>query len=277
MTIPCCSLVCRVADDSFIYNKVLNRIKTAISELSEADDAQEAAWAALSSGDVNDATKNSTEQQQQQQQQQQGMVAPAESKQAAAAKAAADESDPFGLDEFIAREEAAAAAASAAASAAAQDTQAEAGHPPEAAAAAGNQTAFKAPSITWDTSTIEVMKKQALLDCLIAAKIHQHKLPWARTSIELLIEEVAKPAMQGGLIDKFVGSQRQHLQELLKFVHAERAARKSGVNRRQSGKGTGDYMTSFERARAEWGAASWVSARGKVGNQGDAKANNWLG
>jgi hypothetical protein len=34
--------------------------------------------------------------------------------------------------------------------------------------------------------------------------------------------------------------------------------------------------TSFERSRAEWSKAT-VSIRGKVGAQGDASSNNWLG
>ncbi len=34
--------------------------------------------------------------------------------------------------------------------------------------------------------------------------------------------------------------------------------------------------TSFERSRAEWSKAA-VSIRGKVGAQGDASSNNWLG
>eukprot|EP00775_Hariotina_reticulata_P002913 gene2913-3200_t len=121
------------------------------------------------------------------------------------------------------------------------------------------------------------MKKQALLDCIITAKTHQHKLTWARTSVELLIEDAAKPGLQGGMLDKFVVGQRQQLQQLLKFVHEERAARKSGINRRPKGKGTGEYTTSFEKAQAEWSSASWISTRGKVGAQGDSKAQNWLG
>jgi hypothetical protein len=35
--------------------------------------------------------------------------------------------------------------------------------------------------------------------------------------------------------------------------------------------------TSFDRTRAEWSKTTFVSARGKVGGGGDAKANNWLG
>jgi hypothetical protein len=122
-----------------------------------------------------------------------------------------------------------------------------------------------------------VMHKQALLDCLVTARTRQHKLAWARTSVELLIEEAAKPAAQGGLAGRFVGGQRATLASLVAFVAAERAARKSGVNRRPGGKGTGEYQTSFERARAEWGSAAWVSARGKVGAAGDSKTAAWLG
>jgi hypothetical protein len=50
------------------------------------------------------------------------------------------------------------------------------------------------------------MKKQALLDCIITAKSHQHKLAWARSSVELMIEDVAKPGLQGGLAGGLPGS-----------------------------------------------------------------------
>lgn len=272
-------------DDSFAYNKVVAKIKTTVAELSDGDLDQEAAWNLLHSPDG-----ASSQQQQQRQQQMEhgsalanpaaaataGPAAPAVAARVAAAPAAAvkeaAEADPFGLDEFIAQQEAQAAAGeAAAAAAAAPEAAAQQDHTDAASAAKFQQGA------PWGPVTIEIMKKQALLDCLIAAKEHQHKLAWARTSVEILIEDVAKPSAQGGFADKFVGGQKQQLQELLKFVNAERAARRSGVNRRPGGKGTGDYQTSFERARAEWSAASWVSARGKVGTQGDAKAQNWLG
>jgi hypothetical protein len=236
-------------DDSFTYNKVVGKIKAAVAELSDADEEQEAAWNVLHGIATAPASKP------QQQQKQQPVQEDAEA-------------DPFGLNDFIAQAEAQAAEA-------------------EAAAAAAAAAAAEAPSVDpqpqqqhegapWDAATSEVMRKQALLDCLVAAKEHQHKLAWARTSVELLIEAVAKPSAQGGYADKFVPGQRQQLTELLRFVNAERAARKSGVNRRPGGKGTGEYQTSFEKARAEWSGASWVSARGKVGT-GDNKSQNWLG
>ncbi|KAF6263130.1 hypothetical protein COO60DRAFT_1293116 [Scenedesmus sp. NREL 46B-D3] len=236
-------------DDSFTFNKVVGKVKSAVAELSDADEEQEAAWNMLH-GIAAPAGKP-----QQQQQQQQPSLAPQ----------ADAEADPFGLNDFIAKAEAQAAEAEAAAAAAAPSDEQ---HPLQ------QQQQEGAP---WDAATMEVMRKQALLDCLIAAKDHQHKLAWARTSVELLIEAVAKPAAQGGFADKFVAGQRQQLADLLRFVNAERAARKSGVNRRPGGKGTGEYQTSFERARAEWSGASWVSARGKVGSAGDAKTQSWLG
>jgi hypothetical protein len=242
-------------DDSFAYNKVVGKIKAAVAELSDADEEQEAAWNVLHGLEA-PAGKSQQQQKQQQQQQQQ-----------AAAVQDDAEADPFGLNDFIAQAEAQAAEAdAAAAAAAAAEAPSSEQHPPQ-----------QLEGAPWDAATLEVMRKQALLDCLVTAKEHQHKLAWARTSVELLIEAVAKPSAQGGFADKFVTGQRQQLTDLLRFVNAERAARKSGVNRRPGGKGTGDYQTSFERARAEWSGASWVSARGKVGGTGDAKSQNWLG
>jgi hypothetical protein len=236
-------------DDSFAYNKVVGKIKAAVAELADADEEQEAAW------DVLHGVAPASKPQQQQQQQQQQQPAQEDA-----------EADPFGLNDFIAAAEAQAAEAEAAAAAAAAAEAPSVEPQPQ-------QQQQGAP---WDAVTMEVMRKQALLDCLVTAKEHQHKLAWARTSVEVLIEAVAKPSAQGGFADKFVKAQRQQLTELLRFVNAERAARKSGVNRRPGGKGTGEYQTSFEKARAEWSGASWVSARGKVGT-GDAKSNNWLG
>lgn len=274
-----------------MFNKVIAKIKAAISELPEGDEEQEAAWVQLFPEEA--AAR--------------GISAPQTTITAAApaagsskplqspgqrqpaAAAAAEEADPFGLDAFIAKAEADAAEAEAdkaatasvaepgAGSAPASSSKADAAGPAAAAAPAAGDAAAAKPKLTWDPISCLLMKKQALLSCIETAKAHQHKFAWARTSIEMLIEEVAKPTVQGGLAGKFVGGQKQQLQELLKFVNSERAARRSGVNRRPGGKGTGEYQTSFEKARAEWGSASWVSARGKVGNQGDAKQQNWLG
>jgi hypothetical protein len=216
--------------------------------------------------------------------QQQG---PKQKKQPAAAAAAQEAFADFGLDALFAEAETDAAAGAAAGSSdAAPDSDAAAEQQPSgseqplaaaAAAAAGEKKSSKPPKLAWDAVSCCVMKKQAWLSCIETAKTHQHKLAWARTSVEILIEDVATPAAQGGLAGRFVGGQKQQLQELLKFVNAERAARRSGVNRRPGGKGTGEYQTSFEKARAEWGSADWVSARGKIGGGGDARQQNWLG
>ncbi|KAF8072495.1 hypothetical protein HT031_000154 [Scenedesmus sp. PABB004] len=264
-------------DDSFALNKVLARIKTAIAALPDADADVEAAAARLhpgaggggagagvgssagggagSSGGAGAGSGG-----------QGGTAAPQHTAPAPAAAgapgaAALAEDDPFGLGEVMARAEAAAEAAAPG---------------PALGAAADAAAGGGGGGPLWDGATLEVMRRQALLDCLVAAKTHCHKLAWARTGVEVLIEDVAKPPAQGGLVGRFAAGQRAALGELLKFVNAERAARRSGVNRRPGGKGTGDYATTFERQRAEWGSAA-VSARGKVGGQGDAKSNAWLG
>lgn len=265
-------------DDSFVFNKVVAKIKSSIAELPDGDEEQERAWVQLfpeqaaalgiaaptaapaaAAGAAGSSKQGASKRQDKQQ----------------PAAAAAEEADPFGLDALLAKAEADAAAAEAAATAAAAAKVTAA----EAAAAAGapDAPAPAKPRLAWDAASCLVMRKQAWLSCIETAKTHQHKLAWARTGVEIFIEDVAKPAAQGGFAGKFVGGQKQQLQELLKFVNAERAARRSGVNRRPGGKGTGEYQTSFEKARAEWGSASWVSSRGKVGSQGDAKQQSWLG
>jgi hypothetical protein len=250
-------------DDSFAFNKVVAKIKSSIAGLPDADEEQEAAWVALfpeqaaalrisaptAAAAAAGVGGGSSKQQAKQQQQ--------------AAPAAAEAFADFGLDALFAEAEAEAAAAAGA----------DVDEPEQLPAAA----ALKKPKLAWDAASCLVMKKQAWLSCIETAKAHQHKLAWARTSIEILIEDVAKPGAQGGMVGKFVGGQKQQLSELMKFVNAERAARRSGVNRRPGGKGTGEYQTSFEKARAEWGTAEWVSARGKLGGHGDAKQQSWLG
>jgi hypothetical protein len=71
---------------------------------------------------------------------------------------------------------------------------------------------------------------------------------------------------------RFSASQHAELDELEKWVRQARARRKTGPSAKEINRDS----TSFERARAEWGKAT-VSARGKVGSNGDAKSNAWLG
>jgi hypothetical protein len=239
-------------DDSFAFSKVLSRIKAAISELPDADEEQEAAWARLHPGAAA-PTKGSAP----------GGAGERDNGGQVELRQPEAEADPFGLDALLAGQQL-------------QLEQAMGQQQPEQQQP---EQVSSAPhgSCQWDGPELLVMRKQALLDCLTAAKEHCHKLAWARTGVELLIEEVAKPAAQGGLISRFVVGQREELASLLRFVNAERTARRAGVVRRPGGKGTGEYTTAFERARNEWGNKEWVSARGKVGGQGDSGANMWLG
>lgn len=77
-----------------------------------------------------------------------------------------------------------------------------------------------------------------------------------------------------GCADRFVAPQRSTLEDLMRWVKAERAARRSGA--RGAGAGDGKEMTAFEKARADWAGAA-VSRYGKVGGGGDAKSAHWLG
>ncbi len=62
------------------------------------------------------------------------------------------------------------------------------------------------------------------------------------------------------------------LDEMWVWVRKSRAARKQGPSAKEINRDT----TSFERARADWSKASFISARGKVGGGGDAKSANWV-
>lgn len=209
-------------DDSFAFNKAVAQLKTAITELPEADEEQQHAADVLA-----------------------GRVPAARAEAAAPpAAAAVDEADPFGLDQFLEAEDK-------------QQQQQQ---------AASEPGPTKQPPLAWSPTEQLVMRKQALLDCLLAAK-QQHRLAWAQTSVELLITHADQHR------SKFVaGEQQQQLDELIKFVRSSQLARKAG----RAGGSKAPDMTSFERARAQWSTAT-VSHRGKVGAQGDATANNWLG
>ena len=254
-------------DDSFMFNKVVAKLKSSISELQPADEELEAAARRLSgeeplspepsgqsilplktkpAGASDPFGLDSLFQEQQQ---------PSTSSAAAAAgedKKVGDESDPFGLDSFLQTEQ--------------QQKEQQDDNPPAASAAATAAAAAKQKSLAWSPAEQQVMLRQALLDCLSTAKT-QHQLAWAQTSVELLMEHAFQQK------DRFCSNQRQQLLELMNFVKAARVARRTG---RGAGAAKGSEMTAFERARAEWGSAA-ISVRKGLGSGGDAKSNNWLG
>lgn len=100
---------------------------------------------------------------------------------------------------------------------------------------------------------------------LLQAKTY-HKLPWARTSVEVLIEHFLKAR------SAFTPGQAAQLDELRSFVKAARFTRAQGPSQKEINRDS----TSFERARAEWSKVE-MSSRTKVGAQGDNKSQNWLG
>jgi hypothetical protein len=83
-----------------------------------------------------------------------------------ASAAAVDEADPFGLDDFLRKEEEKQQATWQRAAA-------------QQAAAAGSVGASDDPAAPWSEAELSVMRRQALLDCVTAAK-KMHKLAWAR-------------------------------------------------------------------------------------------------
>ncbi|GIL90963.1 hypothetical protein Vretimale_17088 [Volvox reticuliferus] len=120
-------------------------------------------------------------------------------------------------------------------------------------------------SNTWTTAQALVMRRQALIECLITSRGF-HKTPWARTGVELLVEHYNKHR------NRFTTEQLVAVDEMVRFVRAARQARPTGPSQKEINRDT----TSFERARSEWSRAT-LSARGKVGASGDAKSQNWLG
>eukprot|EP00198_Chlamydomonas_reinhardtii_P010641 XP_001699978.1 predicted protein [Chlamydomonas reinhardtii] len=290
-------------DDSFVFNKVLGRIKEAVEALPPADEADEEAQAELQAGDDSDSEPGAEEEEAgggsggggnkrpevKQEQDQEGGAGAAGSDEVPAAvgpDAAAPqlpqepeareepgagagseedvEADPFGLDSLLPAPKKKPAPAPpppppppAAAQAAAAAAR---GGPGEEGAGGG-----KGRSKVWSAAQCLVMRRQAFVECLITAK-SLHKLQWARTSVELLVEHFNKHR------DRFTGQQQLAIDEMVRFVRDSRKARAAGPSSKELNRDT----TSFERARSEWSRAK-VSARGKVGAQGDAKANNWLG
>jgi len=110
------------------------------------------------------------------------------------------------------------------------------------------------------------MRRFALLQCLDSARGY-HRIAWARTGVELLVEHVWQHR------SRLLAAQQSAIEEAMAWVRKCRAERKgAGVSARDANRDS----TAFERARAEWGKAT-VSARGKVGGGGDGKSSNWLG
>ncbi|KAK9838128.1 hypothetical protein WJX81_002944 [Elliptochloris bilobata] len=231
-----------LTDDSFVFNRVLTRLKTSVANLGTADEADEAALAAAKAH-LEEARAPAPRE-----------AAPAAAAPLAGAGVPADpggaaapmpeaeaEADPFNLDAIM---------------------------EPPALKPAPEPAPAAAPSGGGALRTREsgALKREALLDCLDTARgCYGHA--WARTSVDLAIEEVWKAR------DKFCESQQPHVDVLWRFVQEQRARRRQGPSAREARRD----VTSFETARAEW-ARSAVSARGKgVGAEGDHGHEVWLG
>ncbi|KAI8468261.1 MAG: hypothetical protein J3K34DRAFT_14016 [Monoraphidium minutum] len=214
-------------DDNFVFNKAVSRLKEDIAALGPATAAEEAAARGLQlPGGARVEGADA------------GAAVAAEERE----EGEADEADPFGLNEVMRRNDEGQRRAS------------------EAGGSGGGGDG------AWSAAELGVMRRQALLDCVTAAKA-MHKLAWARTSVEMLVEAAHAK------LDHFVAPQRAVLDDYLRWVKAERGARRSGASRAAGG---GKELTSFEKARAEWATAA-VSRYGKVGGAGDSKAAHWLG
>ncbi|KAK9799798.1 hypothetical protein WJX73_010639 [Symbiochloris irregularis] len=199
-------------DDSFAFNKTLNRIKDSISNLPVADDEADSALVRV-----------------QERMQEEAAAAAAAPKQEQAVQEEPVEADPFGLDAIIAKPK------------------------------------RKERSQTWSEAESSAMKRQALMDCLEAAKGQYHNA-WACTAVDLAIEEAYKHK------NRFCASQQPTLETLWQFVGQQRQRRRMGPSARDAKRDA----HSFEAARAQWGRAT-ISNRAAVGAGGDHKNEVWLG
>lgn len=144
------------------------------------------------------------------------------------------------------------------------------------------QTPENVDVTAWDDAQALAARRQALLDCMLAAKAQyvnvRHGIDashamlislqaWAHTTVDMLVLGVV-----ADLSNRFTAAQQPTLQDLKAFVQQQRIARRTG----KGAKPTGDGPTTFEKARAAWGHAE-VSKRGKVGAGGDSKSAAWLG
>ncbi|KAK9850114.1 hypothetical protein WJX84_008973 [Apatococcus fuscideae] len=117
----------------------------------------------------------------------------------------------------------------------------------------------------WTTAEALCMKREALLDCLETMR-ERHRLPWARTSVDIAIEDAWNARA------KFCTPQKERLDELMRFVREQRVLRKKGLSAKESKRD----QTSFEAARAAWGKQT-ISARGALGGGADHHTEVWLG
>ncbi|GBF88354.1 hypothetical protein Rsub_01066 [Raphidocelis subcapitata] len=226
-------------DDSFAFNKAVSRLKEDIAALGPATPEDEAAAARLElPGGARRAAPVAA-----------GRAA-AGAAAAAAAAAAEAEADPFGLDELIQQDGSGGGGGGS-------------GGGGGGGSGRGGGHEAPDPDAPWTAAELSVMRRQALLDCVAAAKA-MHRLAWARTGVEMLIDAAHAAAAN------FVAPQRAVLDDYARWVRAERAARRSGAAP------GGKELTAFEKARAEWAGAS-VSRYGKVGGAGDSKSTHWLG
>lgn len=227
-------------DDSFLFSKAVNKIKEAVDALPEqATDADEAALAALLAAGMAAAAAPSLLPWLQQPAERPGRGGYGE-------PAAASNSDAGAADGATEAVAPIAAPASGALSA------------PAAGASCGP---------VWQGEQAAVMRRRALLDCMATAMSY-HKKPWARITVELLVEHMDKNAA------RFCAPQREEVRQAMVWVRQQRVARAQGRDA-AGGKAPPD-ATSFEKARAEWSRAT-VSARGNVSGGGDPTPNSWLG
>lgn len=159
-------------------------------------------------------------------------------------------------------EEAAAAAAAAPAPAAAEEAVEADPFGLDAMLSKPNR---KERSQTWSEAESAAMKRQALLDCIAAAKEQYHHA-WACTSVDLAIENVHGQRL------KFCAGHQALIDELWQFVGRQRQRRRLGPSARETKRDS----HAFDSARAEWSKAN-ISSKTAVGASGDHRNEVWLG
>eukprot|EP01024_Parvocaulis_polyphysoides_P038114 TRINITY_DN3412_c1_g1_i1.p2 TRINITY_DN3412_c1_g1~~TRINITY_DN3412_c1_g1_i1.p2 ORF type:complete len:152 (+),score=16.66 TRINITY_DN3412_c1_g1_i1:43-498(+) len=105
------------------------------------------------------------------------------------------------------------------------------------------------------------IQREALLDCGEAARLRL-KLPWAKSSVEMFIQHIHQNR------NRFCQIDQSRIDELWKFMRTNQVQGTTVSKKRE--------RTTFEDAQDRY-AVSKISHRGKVGAQGDRKAENWLG
>ncbi|KAF8691768.1 hypothetical protein HU200_040163 [Digitaria exilis] len=222
-------------DDSFVFSKAVGKIKDGMSALPMAtvdDDNDEAA--ALAAASKNDTTT----------QNEAGAASkslPDDSAHAAASESGEESSDPFGLDDLLAR----------------KPKKSERAREKEV-------SALNIKAEEEESKRFLKSQREALLKCLeIAAR--RYRIPWTQTAIDIF----AKHAYDN--VNRFTQQQRDAIVKLWNSIKEQQIRRKQG----KSVSGKLD-VNAFEYLQEKYSHEK-ISIRHAVGGGGERRATQWLG